>query len=76
MLLEGGRIKEYEHPNTLLASKESAFYAMCKDAGLVGGSNNVNNKDDDSSGSNGPGKANKKNKVKSSSSSGKSDEDK
>ncbi len=76
MVLEGGKIKEYENPNVLLASRESAFYALCKDAGLVGSGNNAINNDNDSSGSNGSGKANKRNKVKSSSSSGKSDEDK
>ena len=40
MVLDHGQIKEFNNPNVLLANSESSFYAMCKDAGLVGSGNN------------------------------------
>ncbi len=74
MVLEDGRIKEFEDPNVLLASKKSAFSTLCKDAGIVAGGNYINDHENDSTDS-GLGKANEKNKVKSSSISSNSDED-
>ena len=35
MVLDSGKIKEMDAPQTLLANKESVFYSLCKDAGLV-----------------------------------------
>ena len=35
LLLDGGRVKEFESPKRLLRDPKSAFYAMAKDAGLV-----------------------------------------
>ena len=40
MVLDHGKIKEFENPNSLLANPQSSFYAMCKDAGLVASNNN------------------------------------
>ena len=36
MLLESGRVVEYSPPGELLSNKKSSFYAMAKDAGIVG----------------------------------------
>lgn len=35
IVLDKGRIIEFDGPNTLLANKNSVFYGMAKDAGLV-----------------------------------------
>ena len=35
MLLDAGRIVEYNPPAQLLGDKKSSFYAMAKDANLV-----------------------------------------
>ena len=35
LLMESGNIKEFDQPDILLANKESAFYKMAKDAGIV-----------------------------------------
>ena len=35
MVLDAGRIIEYESPTDLLGNKKSTFYSMAKDAGLV-----------------------------------------
>ena len=35
MVLDAGRIIEYDSPNDLLGNKKSTFYSMAKDAGLV-----------------------------------------
>ena len=35
LLLDAGKIKEFDKPDTLLADHSSTFYAMAKDAGLV-----------------------------------------
>ncbi len=40
MVLEQGRIKEFDNPSVLMANPQSAFYAMCRDAGLVSNDNN------------------------------------
>ncbi|XP_065338923.1 multidrug resistance-associated protein 1 isoform X7 [Cloeon dipterum] len=36
VVLDKGKIIEFEPPNTLLQRKQSAFYSMAKDAGIVG----------------------------------------
>ena len=43
MMLDKGRIREYDNPSVLLQDPSTMFYAMCKDAGLVSTGNNVNN---------------------------------
>lgn len=35
MVLDAGKIAEYDSPQTLLQNPESIFYGMAKDAGLV-----------------------------------------
>ncbi len=35
MVLDNGRIVEYDPPGELLTNKKSAFYSMAKDAGLA-----------------------------------------
>ena len=35
MVMEAGQIKEYDKPDTLLKEKDSLFFGMAKDAGLV-----------------------------------------
>ena len=35
LVLESGRITEYDSPPNLLSNQKSSFYAMAKDAGLV-----------------------------------------
>ena len=35
LVLDGGRIVAFDSPNALLQSKESSFYRMAVDAGLV-----------------------------------------
>ena len=35
MVLESGRIVEYNTPKKLLENKKSSFYAMAKDANIV-----------------------------------------
>jgi ABC-type multidrug transport system fused ATPase/permease subunit len=35
LVLEKGSILEFDTPQTLLADKESSFYSMSKEAGLV-----------------------------------------
>ena len=35
MVLDKGEIKEYAPPNELLENKESIFYGMARDVGLV-----------------------------------------
>ena len=35
MVLDAGRIKEFDPPNELLSNKNSVFFSMAKDAGLV-----------------------------------------
>ena len=36
MLLDNGRMVEYNPPGELLSNKKSSFYAMAKDADIVG----------------------------------------
>jgi len=36
MLLDNGRMVEYSPPGELLSNKKSSFYAMAKDAGIIG----------------------------------------
>lgn len=36
LVLDQGQVAEYEPPKSLLDNKNSIFYGMCKDAGLVG----------------------------------------
>ena len=36
MLLDNGRMVEYSPPGELLSDKKTSFYAMAKDAGIVG----------------------------------------
>jgi ATP-binding cassette subfamily C (CFTR/MRP) protein 1 len=36
IVLDKGKIIEYDNPDTLLQQKKSAFYSMAKDANLVG----------------------------------------
>lgn len=35
IVLSDGQIQEFQSPNVLLENKQSLFYAMAKDAGLV-----------------------------------------
>ena len=35
LVMENGNIKEFDQPDVLLLDKESAFYKMAKDAGIV-----------------------------------------
>ena len=35
LVMESGNIKEFDQPDVLLSDKESAFYKMAKDAGIV-----------------------------------------
>ena len=35
LVMESGNIKEFDQPDVLLNDKESAFYKMAKDAGIV-----------------------------------------
>ena len=35
IVMDAGRIKEFDSPPKLLKNKKSAFYGMAKDAGLV-----------------------------------------
>ena len=35
MVLDAGKIKEFDTPETLLQDKKSVFHGMAKDAGLV-----------------------------------------
>ena len=35
LVMENGNIKEFDQPDVLLNDKESAFYKMAKDAGIV-----------------------------------------
>ena len=35
MVLDAGKIVEFDNPDVLKAKKDSIFYAMAKDAGLV-----------------------------------------
>ena len=36
MVLDAGKIKEFETPEALMNNRKSVFYGMAKDAGLVG----------------------------------------
>ena len=35
LVLEAGKVKEFDSPENLLDDTQSAFYSMAKDAGLV-----------------------------------------
>ena len=35
MVLDSGRITEYDSPTSLLSNQNSTFYSMARDAGLV-----------------------------------------
>ena len=35
LVLEAGKVKEFDSPENLLDDHQSAFYSMAKDAGLV-----------------------------------------
>ena len=36
LVLDKGQVAEFESPKSLLDNRNSVFYGMCKDAGLVG----------------------------------------
>ena len=41
MVLDNGNIAEFDSPQALLSNPKSAFYAMCKDAGIQTSSDDV-----------------------------------
>ena len=47
LVLENGRLKEFDSPSALLSDQTSIFYAMAKDAGLVNGSDAHRARNDD-----------------------------
>ena len=36
MVLDNGKVEEYDHPNKLKQNTNTIFYGMVKDAGLLG----------------------------------------
>lgn len=42
IVLDQGKIAEYDSPQVLLSNKDSIFFSMAKSAGLVPGSNSTN----------------------------------